>query len=615
MPDKPLVNLSAVSITIDGKGRDDLEADLEELVVDQTYNLPSMLTIRVHDPDFTWVDDSSLKIGVPVKVKLFPAEVLGMPKGNEEVFDGEIVSLEPEFNADGQHELVIRGYDRGHRLHFGRYTQTYTDMTDSDIVAKVAKVAGLTAKTDTTTVRHKYVLQYNQTNMEFLTERARRIGFQLYVKGSELYFVKPTSAATVTLDLGTNLRSFRLRASAAHQAKEHEVRGWDVEKKQPISAKKAPEQFWSKNGLNSTGAALAQKSFGASTQVVVDHVITTADEAKAIVEARARDQEGHFIEAEGVCYGAGSIRAGIYVKLTGMGKRFSGEYFVTNATHIYARGSYETHITVTGRYPQTVNNLLHPQAPLGAASGRIYGMVVGLVTNVHGDPLKIGRVEVKYPWLATADGAEVASAWARIASPFAGAERGFYFLPEVNDEVLIAFEHGDVNYPYIIGVLWNGKDKPPEANATAHANGKTIHRIIKTRLGHRVVFDDSDDKTSILIEDKSGKQRIFIDTVKNTVTILADSDITIKSAAGNLTLEAAKNVTIKAGMALEASAGTNMKLDAKANADITAGVNLVAEGKTMANLKASAAIVEGQSSVWVKASGPTVVEGKPIMLN
>lgn len=618
MPNEALVNLAAVAITIAGTLREDIASDLEEVVVDQSYNLPSMLSIRLHDPSFKWIDDESLKIGVAIKVKLLPAKTTGMSEDEAEVFDGEVVALEPEFAAGGQHTIVIRGYDKSHRLHLGRHTQTYTEMTDSAIVKKVAQTAGLTVQTDTTSVTHTYVLQYNQTHMEFLVERARRIGFQLYVKGGTLHFEKPATAATVELDLGTDLRNFRLRASAAHQSKEYAVRGWDVQRKEPIVAKKAPEQFWAKNGLSKTGAAIAQDGFSQeTTQVVVNHVISSNGEATAIAEGRARDQEGHFVEAEGVCYGSGTIRAGIYVKLKGMGKRFSGEYFVTNATHIYARGAYETHISVTGRYPQTVNQLLQPHAPNGQAAGRIYGMVVGVVTNVHGDPLKIGRVEVKYPWLATTGGEEVASAWARLAAPFAGKDRGFYFLPEVDDEVLIGFEHGDVNYPYIVGSLWNGKDTPPEPNATAHPSGvgKTVHRIIKTRLGHVIVFDDSDDKTSILIEDKSGKQRIFIDTVKNTIDILADSDITIKSATGNLTMEAAKNVTIKAGMALEASAGTTMKLDAKTNTDITAGVNLTAEGKTMATLKSAAVIVEGQSSAWVKASGPTVVEGNPIMLN
>lgn len=618
MSDNAQVNISSIAITIDGKDQDEMLSDLEEVVVDQTYNLPSMLTIRMHDPEFTWIDDESLAIGKSVKVKITPPEGFDMPAYTDFVFDGEIVALEPEFRSGGQHVFMLRAYDKSHRLHFGRYTQTYTEMTDSDIVKKVAGEVGLTAKVESTSVKHTYVMQYNQTHMEFLTERARRIGFQLYTTGADLYFESPKQTTTVELDLGTSLRYFRLRTSAAHQSKEHVVRGWDMQAKKEIMAKESPSQFWTKNGMNGTGDATAGSAFSLTTSnVVVDHVVSTQNEATAIAKGRARDQEGHYVEAEGVCYGSGAIHAGIHVKLTGMGKRFSGDYFVTNATHIYARGAYETHITVTGRYPQTVNSLLERQTQTGLAQGRIFGVVVGLVTNVQGDPLKLGRVEVKYPWLATAAGADVASAWARIASPFAGAERGFYFLPEINDEVLLAFEHGDVNYPYIVGCLWNGKDKPPEPNADAHPSGvgKTVHRIIKTRLGHQIVFDDSDDKTSILIEDKSGKQRIFIDTVKNTIDILADSDITIKSATGNLTMEAAKNVTIKAGMAMEATAGTTMKLDAKTNTDITAGVNLTAEGKAMATLKSATVMIEGQSLAQVKSSGPTIVGGNPIMLN
>jgi len=103
-------------------------------------------------------------------------------------------------------------------------------------------------------------------------------------------------------------------------------------------------------------------------------------------------------------------------------------------------------------------------------SGRFYGVVMGIVTN-NQDPSNMARVRVKFPWLSD----DNESWWARLATPMAGAGRGSYFLPEVNDEVLIAFEHGDVRFPYVLGGLWNGQDAPPANNSDGQNNIRVIH--------------------------------------------------------------------------------------------------------------------------------------------
>src|SRR6185295_11928909 len=122
---------------------------------------------------------------------------------------------------------------------------------------------------------------------------------------------------------------------------------------------------------------------------------------------------------------------------------------------------------------------------LRASNGRINGVVVGVVTN-NQDPDGMGRVKVKFPWLSDQD----ESHWARVAAPMAGKERGFYFLPEVEDEVLVAFEHGDARFPYVLGALWNGKEGPPAKND----DGKNNIRVIKSRSGHIIRLTDEDGK-------------------------------------------------------------------------------------------------------------------------
>jgi uncharacterized protein involved in type VI secretion and phage assembly len=179
------------------------------------------------------------------------------------------------------------------------------------------------------------------------------------------------------------------------------------------------------------------------------------------------------------------------------------------------------------------------------------------VTN-NKDEDGLGRVKVKFPWLSAAD----ESHWARLATPMAGKERGIYFLPEVDDEVLVAFEHGDMRFPYVLGVLWNGKDAPP----TTNDDGKNNIRLIKSRSGHIIRLNDEDGKEKIEIIDKSEKNSIVFDTAKNTITITTDKDITLAAAQGTIKLEAQKiEIKSSADTKIEAGAGMDVKASGTMN--------------------------------------------------
>ena len=195
----------------------------------------------------------------------------------------------------------------------------------------------------------------------------------------------------------------------------------------------------------------------------------------------------------------------------------------------------------------------------GASATRISGVVVGVVTNTQ-DPAGLGRVKVKFPWLSESE----ESSWARVATPMAGKGRGVYFLPEVEDEVLLAFEHGDARFPYVLGALWNGQDKPPESNE----NGENNIRSIKSRSGHVIRLNDTDGEEKIEIIDKSEKNSIVLDTAKNTMTITSEKDIVFSASKGTIKLDGQK-IEIKssddtkiesgAGMDVKASAAMNIK--------------------------------------------------------
>lgn len=195
-----------------------------------------------------------------------------------------------------------------------------------------------------------------------------------------------------------------------------------------------------------------------------------------------------------------------------------------------------------------------------AADRTISGVAIAIVTN-NQDPEGQARVKVKYPWRDSED----ESFWARIATPMAGGERGAYFLPEVGDEVLIAFENGNIDYPYVLGSLWSGSMKPPESNS----DGKNNRRLIKSRSGHLVILDDRDGQEKIEIIDKSGSNKITIDTSGNTISIESAKDIQLKAPNGKITLEA---------LQLEMKSQTAAKIEAGANMDLKANANMTVKG-------------------------------------
>jgi len=219
----------------------------------------------------------------------------------------------------------------------------------------------------------------------------------------------------------------------------------------------------------------------------------------------------------------------------------------------------------------------------------LYGVTVGIVTN-NQDPDGLGRVKVKFPWLSP----DEESYWARVVTIMAGKDRGVYFLPEIDDEVLVAFELGNINYPYILGSLWNGKDQPPGKND----DGKNNKRIIKSRSGHQIILDDTEGKEKIIIEDKTGKNQIAIDSQANQMDIKVEKDLTIetkgkiilKSSDDDLSIEC-NNLSIKTNKNYQLETGANCTIKAKSKYEL--------EAQSALGLKCSAGVKVNDGSLEV----------------
>ncbi len=551
--------------------------DLLEVTVESSLRLPHMFTIHVHDEQLKWMDEGPFALGKEVEI----AAVREESGTSRSLIKGEVTAIEPNFGEGTQATLQVRGYDRSHRLHRGTCSKAYLQVTDSDLASRIAKEAGLSAKVDSTSEVYDHVLQYNQTYMDFLAERAQRIGYEFFVEDKTLCFRKPPkNGDALELEWGQKLKSFRPRLTLLEQVDEVIVKGWDAKARQAVVGQASRGQAEPETGQQQSGAQLASSAFKSAKRVVVNRHVSSQAEAAQLAQAILDEISGAFIEAEGMCYGEPELRAGKFVKLKSLGRQFSGTYFVTAATHIYrADAGYMTSFSIHGRRPETLYALVD-RTP-GQPDGHEWsGTVVGLVTN-NKDPEGRGRVKVKFPWLSD----DVESDWARVVGSGAGAERGFYCLPEINDEVLITFEHGDPGRPYVLGGLWNGQDKPPLPIGKALENGKVSGRVFKTRAGHTLTFTDGKDKGVVLetsgghrftladekkkvVLETSGGQVLTLDDSKNEITLESKANLTIKSGA-NLNIEATGTLSLK---------GQTFSLNANATGEVKASATLNVQG-------------------------------------
>ncbi len=556
--------------------------DLIEVVVDTTLHLPSMFTILLQDPTLKWVDDALLAIGKEVEIQFTQSDEAGGATAT--VIEGEITALQPDFSAQGKTTLLVRGYDKSHRLHRGRKTRTFLKQSDAQIVRSIAQQAGLAADVDNTSVQYDFVLQNNQTNMEFLQSRAERIGFQVYMAGGKLCFRQGDSSrgSGPTLAFGNELMSFQPCWSAAHQADKVTVKSWDAKAKQVIVSTVNPNSGLKQGGMARTGGEEAKAAFGSAETIITDRPVSTPDEAKALAAGLSDDIGREFVDAEGVCVGNPKVQAGYEVTIRNIGRRFSGKYFVTSATHVYNEEGYRTTFAVSGRRPQTVSQLLDSGGRPEQAQGLVRGVVTGLVTNLN-DPENLGRVKVKYAWLG-----DIESDWLRVATPMAGPSRGLLCLPEVNDEVLIAFEQGDVNHPYVIGALWNSKDKPPKGNSAVSKDGQVNQRILQTRAGHQIVLDDTSGAEKIAIIDKTGKNKIEIDSKSNSITINVGKDLS-SDAKGATTIQSMGKITLKSN--------DDLSIECR---------NFAVKAQVNANMQANAGVTIKNAAAQIAMNGPTV---------
>ncbi len=556
-------------ILVGGREIDPNEANfVHEIKITDWLRLPDVCTIQVGYPagdpsePFKALDDSKFEIGKELEVKLGATD----ETVTQLLFKGEIVTVEPEFHA-GSVAMVVRAYDKTHRMMRSRKQRMFYQQTTSDIVKKICTEYGLSATTKASGDPHDAVLQHNETDFDFVQRLAKRIGFEFVVDGATVKFGPPSRIGDeVELSYPDDLRSFRPRITAVQQVGSVNVRGFDFKaKRQVVASAGSPDQ------VTSAGITRQQvmNKFPTAVLEIGGQSFYKQGEATAMAKATLDQLANAYLGAEGSCAGNPKIKAGVLLKITGVGRKYSGTYRVAKATHVLRGGSgYVTSFSNSAGE----HTLLGQSAGNGGGPVQANSIVIGVVTN-NNDPDKFGRVKVQLPAMS-----EVESFWAPVLLPAGGKERGISMLPMVGDQVVVAFENGDPSHPYVIGSMFNGKDTPGEEMAVT--DGSFALKSDKKALIRA--------KEDITLQSDKGKWLIKIDNGEITETVKTGGYTGEFDGAWKLnskqaiTVESKQSVTVKAPT-ITVEAQASLSVESKGTLSLK-GAQVTISGQSMVNI-------------------------------
>jgi phage protein D len=570
---------SVVDVKIGGaKLPPEFAPDLVDSHVDQGVGVPAAFRLTFRDPYRLLLGKLNITFGTKVVFSpVADGEGVGDP-----LLTGEVTGLEADYDGTGSY-TVVRGYDLGHRLLRQRRVAAYRNQSASDIARKLAAKDGVPiGKIESTKTVYEFISQSNVTDWDFLARLADENEMVMSVDADgKFQFVKPKSASGApspntdgdkspfVLQAGHDILRLRAAVTAADQVGKVESRGWDVTTKKKLTAM-APATANPGITIGTSPGAAAGK-FTTAKLVETGTPYDKQSEVKFAADALADDVTGSFAELEVIARGNPKLRPGVPVALADVGVPFEGKYTVTSVRHVFGDGKhYESWVTVSGRQWRSLYGL----ASGGADSApRLPSVANALVTDVN-DPLKQGRVRLQFPWL---DDTYV-SDWTRTVQ-MGGLGGGGIFPLDVNDEVLVAFDRGALDHPFVIGGLYNGRDKPTVVSDVP------LHDTVRKKASRHTVSDRDGNRMDLLSQKTGGrKQGVRLISGDKALTINLDRTKT------EIVIDSKGSVTIKGSRSVSVEAGTDLTLSARRALTIKSGGPLSIQGGGMVNVRAAGEI-------------------------
>ncbi|MFG3228077.1 VgrG-related protein [Kitasatospora sp. NPDC048194] len=519
--------------------------------IEESVGLPDTAVLSFRDADHTFLSATGITIGTRLTVSVVTVQ------GNTRVrlFTGEVTALELEVDTTGSY-TVVRASAVTHRLMRGRRVKAFRNMTTADIVRAVAAGAGLACgRVDSFPVVHEQLSQANVPDWDFLQFLAQESGAQVRVDDDgRLEFVRPEPASgapapstpapqsPLVLEYGRNLLELRGVLTGAGGADTVEARGWNVTTKSALVATE-PSVTSPTVQPGMSPSAVTSAFPGRARLTVADTPYRTQAETSAVARSLAASVAAGFGELEAVVEGNPRLRAGTAVALGNVGAAFSGRYTATAVRHLLEpfRG-YRTTVVVSAAPDRSLAGLVTgagapPRGP------RMPGLAVAVVTDVRepGSGQR-GWVKLKFPWL---DDTYV-SDWVRTVQ-WGGNGGGGVVSPEVNDEVLVGFEQGDLDSPYVLGGLYNGVDRPSthDVPLVDAASGKVNRRSVVSRSGHRLeLLDVPGGRSGVRLASGDGKLEVELDQQNGEIVLTVHG---LRGGPGSTVRLSSTGITLDAG--------------------------------------------------------------------
>ncbi len=506
------------------------------------------------------------------------------------IFEGVVVMLNVEIDEQQRSRMAVECRDALFAATLGRKNKVFEKQKDSEIISAVLGSYG-SVSVDATSFKHPALVQYYCTDWDFALSRADANGLLVTCAGKKIAVKKPEvgGSPVVTVTYGVDLIDFKGGVSATEQFAAVEAVSWDMAKQAVVKASASKPKL---NKQGSTAAAdleTGDKYLLQTDAPVESDVIKAWADSMALKAGLAR-YRGTFSFS-----GSAAVVPGCIVELKGLGARFSGNVFVGAVEHTIREQVWTTRVDM-GISPQNITD--EPDVTAPPASGwlpGIEGLHIGKVKQLKGDPAGELRILVDIPVL----NGDKNGIWARWATLYAGKDRGHFFLPEPDDEVVVGFINNDPGHPVVLGNMYSSKQTAPY-----EFDDKNLKKVIVTKEKLKIEFDD---EKKVITFETPGKNKIEINDDKKSIQLTDQNKNQLTLTDQGITLDCAKNIVLKAkgDITLDSSG----KVEVKSKADMTLeGMNVNVNAKVGLAAK-------GKATAEVSASGQTTIKGGMVMIN
>jgi Rhs element Vgr protein len=586
----PSKGLITYTIKVDGKAIPE-QFQVHSIVVEQMINRITFATIKVIDGDASKEDFSASESKYFVPGNNVTVEV-GYDSKNKPIFNGIITKMSLKVEGDLGSTLEFVCKDLAVKMTVGRKNNNYQKMTDSNIMSKIiGNYAGLSAEVASTSPELAEMVQYYSSDWDFILARAEVNGLLVSCLNGKVRVFDPNKDVKPILKVtyGENLFSFDAELNSVTQLSKTTASAWDPKTQKVING----SDSHAKAGPGNISSSKLSKVVALANYQMQTTAAEGKDELDNWSKAQIKKSELGKIIGEVQFQGTELVSIGQYITLNGVGDRFNGDHFVSKISHKIVDGNWlvDAHIGLEIHWFIQEPDVVAPTAA-GLLPG-VQGLHSAIVKKIYDDPDSGYRILITLPLL---DPQQV-GIWARLGNFYSSGGFGSFFLPEVDDEVIVGFLNDDPRYPIILGSMYSHARKP---FCELQPNQDNSHKAIVTKSETRLVFNDKDIQITIttpagnkiLLDDKD-KQISITDQNSNSI-VMSNAGIDMKSPK-NITISADQKVSISGKMGVDVNASSGDINNSAMNISDSADMAFTAKGGLSGT-------VDGGTSLTVKAA-------------